>query len=259
MVGEITVRMDTIISLKKIEKYFNGLHVLQNVTFDVEDGEFISIIGPSGCGKTTLLKIIGGLTQSSKGTLSVKNGPVEIARQKREFGFVFQKPVLLPWRNVLENTQLPLEILGRNHSVEIPTHLLKLVGLEGFEKFYPNELSGGMQQRVAIARALSFEPSILLMDEPFGALDEVTRDRMNLELLGIWKKEKSTISSVVFVTHSVPEAVFMSDKVVVLSARPGSVQQVINIDLPRPRKTEMKYSKRYLELVRCLRKALKEE
>lgn len=251
--------MDTIISLKKVEKYFDNLHVLQNVTFDVEEREFVSIIGPSGCGKTTLLKIIGGLTKFSKGTIAVKDGPVEIARQRREFGFVFQKPVLLPWRNVLENTQLPLEILGRDNSTEIPTNLLKLVGLEGFEKFYPNELSGGMQQRVAIARALSFEPSILLMDEPFGALDEVTRDRMNLELLGIWKKEKFTVSSVVFVTHSVPEAVFMSDKVVVLSARPGSVQQIIDIDLPRPRKMEMKYSKKYLELIQCLRKALKEE
>lgn len=251
--------MGAIISLKKVEKYFDNLHVLQNVTFDVEEREFVSVIGPSGCGKTTLLKIIGGLTKFSNGTLAVKDGPVEIAKQRREFGFVFQKPVLLPWRNVLENTQLPLEILARDNSTEIPTNLLKLVGLEGFEKFYPNELSGGMQQRVAIARALSFEPSILLMDEPFGALDEITRDRMNFELLGIWKKEKSTISSVVFVTHSVPEAVFMSDKVIVLSSRPGSVQQIIDIDLTRPRKTEMKYSKKYLELIQCIRQALKEE
>ncbi len=251
--------MNPIIALRKIEKQFNSLHVLQNITFDVEEGEFVSVIGPSGCGKTTLLKIIGGLTKASKGSLTIKGGSVEIARRRREFGFVFQKPVLLPWRNVLDNTQLPLEILGRDKSIGISTNLLKLVGLEKFEKFYPNELSGGMQQRVAIARALSFEPSILLMDEPFGALDEVTRDRMNLELLNIWKKEKSTISSVVFVTHSVPESVFLSDKVVVLSDRPASVQQVINIDLPRPRKTEMKYSKRYLELIQCLRKALKEE
>ena len=249
--------MNTLISLKKIEKYFNDFCVLQNVTFDVEDGEFVSIIGPSGCGKTTLLKIIGGLTNFSKGALTVMGEPVEVAQRKREFGFVFQKPVLLPWRNVSENVQLPSEILKHRNASEISNDLLKLVGLEGFGNFYPSELSGGMQQRVAIARALSFEPSILLMDEPFGALDELTRDRLNLELLRIWKKDDSTISSVIFVTHSVPESVFMSDKIIVLSDRPGNIQQVVDIDLPRPRTTEIKYSTRYLELVRCIRKILR--
>jgi len=249
--------MNSTISLKRINKYLNGLHVLRDVTFDVKKGEFVSIIGPSGCGKTTLLRIIAGLTDFSKGTLTVKNGLVEIARQRREFGFVFQKPVLLPWRNVLENIQLPLEISRGQSSAKISHDFLKLVDLEGFASFYPDELSGGMQQRVAIARALSFEPSILLMDEPFGSLDEITRDRLNLELLRIWQKEDSTISSIVFVTHSVPESVFMSDKVIVLSPRPGSVRHVMNIDLPRPRTVEMKYSAEYLELVRCVRKILK--
>ena len=253
----IIITMDTIISLKKINKYFNGLHALQDITFDVENREFVSVIGPSGCGKTTLLKIIGGLTDFSKGTLTVKNGLAEIARQKREVGFVFQKPVLLPWRNVLENIQLPLEISGGQNNPNISDDLLKLVDLERFKNFYPNELSGGMQQRVAIARALSFEPSILLMDEPFGSLDEITRDRLNLELLRIWQNKDSAISSIIFVTHSVPESVFMSDKVIVLSARPGNVQQVININLPRPRTVEMKYTTKYLELVQCIRKILK--
>jgi len=249
--------MNTIISLKKINKYFNGLHALQNITFDVKNGEFVSVIGPSGCGKTTLLKIIGGLTDFSKGTLAVKNNLVETARQRREFGFVFQKPVLLPWRNVLENIQLPLEMSGGRDALKISNDLLKLINLEGFENFYPNELSGGMQQRVAIARALSFEPSILLMDEPFGSLDEITRDKLNLELLRIWQKKDSTISSIIFVTHSVPESVFMSDKVIVLSARPGNVQKVVDINLPRPRTIEMKFSAKYLELVQCIRKILK--
>jgi len=251
--------MGPIISVRNIEKHYDNLNVLKKISFDIEEGEFVSILGPSGCGKTTLLKILGGLIQPSRGTLVIKGGSVKIARERREFGFVFQKPVLLPWRTVLENTRLPLEILGRSDAPEMPANLLKLVGLERFGNFYPNELSGGMQQRVAIARALSFEPSILLMDEPFGALDEVTRDRLNLELLRIWKKEKSTISSILFITHSVPESVFMSDKVIVLSDRPGSVQQIVDIDLPRPRTTKMKYSKKYLELVQCLRKTLKED
>lgn len=250
--------MNTIISLNKIRKHFNDLQVLQDITFDVEAGEFVSIIGPSGCGKTTLLKIIGGLTDFSSGALTIKNNTVKVAQQQREFGFVFQESILLPWRNVLDNIMLPSEILGRHDSPEMSNNLLKLVGLEKFKNFYPNELSGGMQQKVALARALSFEPSILLMDEPFGALDEITRDRLNLELLRIWKEESSAISSIIFVTHSVPESVFMSDKIVVLSTRPGKVQQVIDIDFPRPRTTDLKYAGEYLKLIRCIREILKE-
>lgn len=249
--------MNTIISLNKIGKRFNRLQVLQDITFDVDEGEFVSIIGPSGCGKTTLLKIIGGLTDFSNGKLIIKNDAAKSAQQQRVFGFVFQDSVLIPWRNVLANIMLPSEILGRRDNTEMSNNLLALVGLEKFKNFYPGELSGGMKQRVAIARALSFEPSILLMDEPFGALDEITRDRLNLELLRIWNEKSCAISSIIFITHSVPESVFMSDKIVVLSAEPGKVQQIIEVDLPRPRTTDLKYSGEYLKLVGCIREILK--
>jgi len=251
--------MNPIIEVKNLAKSYEKLRVLDKLNFDVKDGEFISIIGPSGCGKTTLLKILGGLIPTTSGDVSVKGGPVKIALERREFGFVFQNPVLLPWRTSLENAKLPLEILGNNSSHGLSNKLLKLVGLEGFENSYPKELSGGMQQRVAIARALTFEPSILLMDEPFGSLDEITRDKMNLELLRIWKEEKTTISTIIFVTHSIPEAVFLSDRIVVLSKRPAEIEKIIEIDLPRPRKTEIKYSKKYMELIECLRKLLQED
>lgn len=248
-----------IVNAKDVSKHYEKLHVLNKINFDVKEGEFLSIIGPSGCGKTTLLKIIGGLIKPTTGDLMVRGGPVKIALERREFGFVFQNPILLPWRNTIKNVELPLEIIGHENSKKLPKKLLQIVGLEGFENSYPKELSGGMQQRVAIARALTFEPSILLMDEPFGALDEITRNKMNLELLRIWKEEKTTISTVIFVTHSIPEAVFLSDRVIVLSKRPAKIDKIIDIDLPRPRKSEMKHSKKYIELVECLRKILKED
>lgn len=166
---------------------------------------------------------------------------------------------MLPWRNALRNIELPLEILNYKSSRNSPRKLLEVVGLKGFENFYPNELSGGMQQMVAIARALTFEPLILLMDEPFGALDEITRNRMNLELLRIWKEEKAKTSTIIFITHSIPEAVFLSDRIVVLSYRPARVEKIIDVNLPRPRKTEIKYSKNYIELIGCIRKLLKED
>lgn len=250
--------MNTAVSLDHVGKQFADLHVLQDITFDVKEGEFVSIIGPSGCGKTTLLKIIGGLSDFSTGAITVKNNTVKIAQQQREFGFVFQSPVLLPWRDVMANTMLSLELVGRHENTQTANDLLTLVGLEKFKNFYPSELSGGMQQRVSIARALSLEPSILLMDEPFGSLDEISRDRLNSELLRIWKDEKSAISSIIFVTHSVPESVFLSDKIVVLSPRPGKVRQIIEVNLPRPRTTEMKYSEEYLRLVKWIRELLKE-
>lgn len=251
--------MKPIAEVKKITKYYSSLHVLDEISFDINKEEFVSIIGPSGCGKTTLLKIISGLVKPTKGEIIIKENPVEIALKRREFGLVFQNPVLLPWRNALRNVELPLEILNYKTSRNPPKKLLEVVGLKGFEKFYPKELSGGMQQRVAIARALTFEPSILLMDEPFGALDEITRDKMNLELLRIWREEKSITSTVIFVTHSIPEAVFLSDRIIVLSERPAIVEKIIEVDLPRLRTSEIKYSKKYIELIKCIRKLLKKD
>jgi NitT/TauT family transport system ATP-binding protein len=250
--------INSMLEIKDLTKYYNGLHVLEKISFQVKKGEFVSVIGPSGCGKTTLLKIIGGLREPTNGEIKIKEELEESTFKKSRFGFVFQNPVLLPWRNVVENIELPLEILGRKNLPKAPEDLLKIVGLQGFENYYPNELSGGMQQRVAIARALIFKPPVLLMDEPFGALDEITRNYMNLELLRILQEEK-TISTVIFVTHSIPEAVFLSDRVVVLSKRPARIEKITEIDLPRPRTAEIKNSKKYLDLIKCLRKEIKED
>ncbi len=252
--------MNKIIRVWGLSKYYGKLQVLDNIIFDVSEGEFISIIGPSGCGKTTLLKILGGLINATKGETTIRDNPAGLALKRRDIGFVFQNPNLLPWRNTIKNVELPLEIINKkDSSLNNPKKLLKIVGLDKFEKAYPKELSGGMQQRVAIARALTFEPLILLMDEPFGALDEITRNKMNLELLRIWKEEKTTISTVIFVTHSIPEAVFLSDRVIVLSKRPAKIEKIVNIDLPRPRKTDMKHSKKYVGYIECIRKILKED
>lgn len=250
--------MSPILKAEKLIKYYGDLHVLNNINFDVNEGDFVSIIGPSGCGKTTLLKIIGGLMKPTEGRIKILEEPVESALKQRKFGFVFQNPVLLPWRNVIKNIELPLEIASDKNYNNLPKDLLKIVGLEDFGEYYPNQLSGGMQQRVAIARALIFEPSILLMDEPFGALDEITRNQMNSELLRIWQAETEKTSTVIFITHSIPEAVFLSDRVIVLSKRPAHIEKIIDVNLPRPRNTETKQSKKYIDLIECLRKALKE-
>lgn len=249
--------MNEILELKEVIKYYDSLPVLDKISFRAQEGEFVSLIGPSGCGKTTLLKIIGGLIEPSEGEIKIDGKPAGAALKRRQFGFVFQEPVLLPWRNVIKNIELPLEILGNKNSKSLSKDLLKVVGLEGFENYYPNQLSGGMQQRTAIARALVFEPRILLMDEPFGALDEIIRNYMGLELLRIWQAEKTKTSTVIFVTHSIPEAVFLSDRVIVISKRPAKIEKIIDIDLLRPRTTEMKSSKKYIELIECLRKVLK--
>jgi NitT/TauT family transport system ATP-binding protein len=229
---------------------------LEEIDLTIRPGEFVSLIGPSGCGKSTLLRLIGDLTEPSSGELLVNGKPARQARLDRDYGMVFQAPVLMEWRTVERNIELPLEIMGfeRAERSRRSAALLRLVELEGFAGKHPWQLSGGMQQRVAIARALAFDPKLLLMDEPFGALDEMTRERMNLELMGIWTRTRTTI---VFVTHSIPEAVFLSSRVVVMSARPGRIARIVEVDLPQPRTVETRETERYFELVTEVREALR--
>lgn len=396
--------MNPIIEVNNLTKYYEKLPVLDKLTFDVKDGEFISVIGPSGCGKTTLLKILGGILTPTSGWLTIKDNSIDVALKQRLLGFMFQNPILFPWLTVRQNIQLPLSIVGREikdipfgelwQDIEIEKHfhgwaefceatediirslnygeeyviltgeigethpklhdfflefhkrrkakgikvrsiisekinkiiqskgdtqyqymqyktiaenyptgvniykdkiifftfdkephirlvkskklanayralferaweidhlpkkLLELVKIRGFEKRYPHELSAGMQSRVALARTLIYDPQIFLMDEPFSALDELTRESLNLELLQIWDQTKKTI---IFVTHSIPEAVFLSDRVIVLSERPAKIEKIVGVDLPRPRKTELKHIKKYIELIECLRKILKKD
>ena len=224
-------------NVKKVFKTRDGeLEALGGVSFDVHPGEFVSIVGPSGCGKTTILKIVAGLLAKSAGEIHVDEKQFD---PTREVGFVFQAASLLPWRRVIDNVLLPIEILRMDRAAmkTKAAELLGLVGLRDFEDSYPNELSGGMQQRVSIARALIHDPKLLLMDEPFGALDAITRERMNLELLRIWRESKKTI---IFVTHDINEALFLSDRVIVLSARPSQMVLALDIHLPRPRTLEVR-------------------
>jgi NitT/TauT family transport system ATP-binding protein len=229
---------------------------LDGIDLTIREGELVSFIGPSGCGKSTLLRLIGDLTPTTSGRILVNGKPASRARLDRDYGIVFQAPVLMDWRSIRKNIELPLEIMGYP-SVERAKRsaaLLELVELQGFEGRHPWQLSGGMQQRVAIARALAFDPRLLLMDEPFGALDEMTRERMNLELMRIWRETGTTI---VFVTHSIPEAVFLSTRVVVMSPRPGRVSRIVTIDLPYPRTAETREQERYFEMVTQVREALR--
>jgi NitT/TauT family transport system ATP-binding protein len=233
-----------------------GVRALEGIDLTIGEGEFVSLIGPSGCGKSTLLRLIGDLTAPSSGTIEVNGKPARRARLDRDYGMVFQAPVLMDWRTVAKNIELPLEVMGyeRRERARRSAELLKLVELEGFAGRHPWQLSGGMQQRVAIARALAFDPKLLLMDEPFGALDEMTRERMNLELMQIWTRTRTTV---VFVTHSIPEAVFLSTRVVVMSPRPGRIARLVDIDLPQPRTVETREQDRYFELVTEVREALR--
>jgi NitT/TauT family transport system ATP-binding protein len=250
-----------VVSVAGVSKAFettNGRTVaIDGIDLAIAPGEFVSLIGPSGCGKSTLLRLIGDLTAPTAGTVTVNGKPARRARLDRDYGMVFQAPVLMDWRTVEDNVKLPLEILGwdAGRKQAKAGEMLQLMELGDFLHHHPYQLSGGMQQRVAIARALAFEPALLLMDEPFGALDEMTRERMNSEVLRIWERTGTTI---IFVTHSIPEAVFLSSRVVVMSARPGRITKVIDVDLPRPRSEITRESPRYFELVTEVREALRQ-
>jgi NitT/TauT family transport system ATP-binding protein len=246
----------SVVTIRGLTKRFDGGTVaLEGIDLSIEEREFISLIGPSGCGKSTLLRIVGDLIQPTAGSVQVNGKSAAQARADRDYGIVFQDAVLYDWRTVSRNISLPLELAhwNRRRRAERVKEMLGLVELTGFESHYPWQLSGGMQQRVSIARALSFDPALLLMDEPFGALDEMTRERLNLELLRIWEASASTM---VFVTHSIAEAVFLSTRVVVMSPRPGRISTVIPIDLPQPRTAAMREDPRFFELVTQVREAL---
>jgi NitT/TauT family transport system ATP-binding protein len=227
------------------------IEALKAIEFDVADGEFVTIVGPSGCGKSTLLKILAGTLRRTSGQVTLRGQPVD--GPSRDIGIVFQSPVLLPWRTVLENVLLPIELQRRSRVTyeERARHYLDLVGLKGFEGKYPNELSGGMQQRVSISRSLVHDPAMLLMDEPFGALDAMTREYMNIELLRIWSESQKTV---LLVTHSIPEAVFLADRVIVMSPRPGRIAEIIPVQLPRPRRLEMINSAEFGGYVTAIRR-----
>jgi len=251
-----------VVSLQKVDKIFgeggaSETIALKDINLDIQPGEFVSIIGPSGCGKSTLMRLVGDLISPTTGSVRVNNKTAEQARLDQDYGVVFQAPVLYEWRSVIRNVQLPLELRGlsRAERERRAREMLALVELAGFERHYPWQLSGGMQQRAAIARALATKPALLLMDEPFGALDEMTRERMNMELLKIWLQTETTI---IFITHSIAEAVFLSSRVVVMSARPGRIRQVVDVDLPLPRSEDTREETHFFELVNEVRELLRE-
>jgi NitT/TauT family transport system ATP-binding protein len=236
-----------VIRLDHVEKTYQTrrgdlVHAVEDITLSVGPNEFVTLVGPSGCGKSTLLKLVAGLVPTTRGQIHVRDQLV--SEPFPDVGFVFQQPVLLPWRTVFDNVLFSIEMLGLEpRSYRKPAaDLLELTGLAGFETKYPRELSGGMQQRVAICRALLPDPSLLLMDEPFGALDAMTREEMSLELLRIWEERRKTI---LFVTHSIPEAILLADRVVVMTSRPGKVARVLEVDLPRPRTMDLEFDPRF--------------
>ncbi len=246
------------ISLRDVSKTYRTrqgdlVHALDAVTLEVRDEEFVSLVGPSGCGKSTLLRVVGGLTPPSAGVVRVRDA--EVREPFPDVGIVFQSAVLLPWRSVLDNVLFSIEMLGRrreSHRAQAMA-LIELAGLGGFEQRYPWELSGGMQQRVAICRALVHDPGLLLMDEPFGALDAMTREEMGFELLRIWEERRKTI---LFVTHSIPEAILLSDRVVVMTPRPGRLARVLEVGLPRPRTADMEFDPRFREAAEEIRRLI---
>ncbi len=249
-----------IVSFKGVDRRFKTpdgqiTTALLDINLDIYPGEFVSIIGPSGCGKSTLIRIAGDLLAPSNGEVMVNGKPPHQTRLNREYGMVFQAATLYEWRSVMKNIELPLEIMRwpAEKRESRAREMLELVQLSDFASNYPWQLSGGMQQRVAIARALTFEPSLLFMDEPFGALDEITRERMNIELLNIWQKTKTTV---MFITHSIQEAVYLSSRIIVMSPRPGKIIDDITIDLPYPRAPEVRDSETFFHLVSKVRTGL---
>ncbi|GEM83283.1 sulfonate ABC transporter ATP-binding lipoprotein [Meiothermus hypogaeus NBRC 106114] len=246
-----------IVSVRQVSMVFQtGTVALKDANLEIAQGEFISLIGPSGCGKTTLLRLLADLIKPTSGTILISGKNPEEARKSRAYGYVFQAPTLMEWRTVLSNVMLPLEVMNfpageRKARAE---KMLALVGLEKFTRHYPWQLSGGMQQRVSIARALAFDPQLLFMDEPFGALDEITRENLNLELLRLWRETGKTI---IFVTHSIPEAVFLSTRIVVMTPRPGKIETVIPVNLPQPRTFETRELPEFFQIATEVREALR--
>jgi NitT/TauT family transport system ATP-binding protein len=247
----------SILTVSKVHKLYRtsarDLQALDDVSLAVDAGEFVTLVGPSGCGKSTLLKIVGGLVERTAGDVVFKGDPV--LGPRRDIGIMFQTPVLFDWRTALENVLLPTEVLGldRSESLRRARAALALVDLEGFEESYPSQLSGGMQQRVSLSRVLVYEPDLLLMDEPFGALDEFTRERLNLEIQRIWMQSRKTI---LFVTHNIAEAVFLSDQVLVMTPRPGRLARVVRVPFPRPREIRLMKSPEFASLVFEIREVL---
>jgi NitT/TauT family transport system ATP-binding protein len=256
----MTELAETVVSIESVSKIFNEgkpneVRALESIDLSISEGTFVSLIGPSGCGKSTLLRLIGALARPTEGEILVNGKSADQARLDRDYGMAFQTSGLFKWRSVTENIELPLQLMGwsKKERKERAAEMLELVELSEFADHYPREMSGGMQQRVAIARALSFRPSLLLMDEPFGALDEMTRERMQTELLDIWKKTEKTI---IFVTHSIPEAVFLSERVIVMSPRPGKIAADIPIDLGE-RVFQTREATEFFERITEVREALR--
>jgi len=262
----VTASRKSLIKFNNVCKTYNlmsgeCIDALKCFDGDIYEQEFVSLIGPSGCGKSTLLKIVAGLLPMSDGNIEINGKPVK-GPQKGTVGVVFQSPVLLPWKTILDNVLLPVQVLNldigdkKEYFRQRALELLKLVGLKGFEKAYPRELSGGMQQRVSIARSLIHDPLILLMDEPFGALDAMTRERLNMELLRIWESNKKTV---MFITHHIPEAVFLSDRIFVMGVNPGRIVETIEVTLPRPRDFSVMDTQEFIKISSHVRSLLREK